>query len=234
MLSLAHAQNATSTTWCAWYDAAGITNYPKGNNNNALGDTNDASIAYVSDGYPNAGKTGSANLFARTTHNGQNCGVCDLNGNMWEVSPGITSDATNYYILNTAARMRDLTGGNTLATDLWGATGIAALYTSLGATYAGLVASNTAKGFGSPTLQSLSDALTGNAWNAAGAGIPLVTAGANEYGNDLVWDYRPNELCPLAGGAWSLGAADGVWALSLTLARANSSTDVGFRAALYL
>ena len=35
LLSLAHAQAATSTTACAWYDAAGIINFPKGNNNNA-------------------------------------------------------------------------------------------------------------------------------------------------------------------------------------------------------
>ena len=35
VLSMAHAQAATSTAACAWYDAAGVTNYPKGCNNNA-------------------------------------------------------------------------------------------------------------------------------------------------------------------------------------------------------
>jgi len=236
MLSLAHAQASTASTWCAWYDVAGVKNYPKGCNNNALGDTNDAAIAYVSDGYSNAGKTGSAALFSRTTHNGQNCGVADLNGNMWEVNPGITSDGTNYYILNTATRMRDVTGGNTLAADLFGATGIAALYASLGTTYGALWATgaNRAIPMGSSTLQSLSEAASGNAWNAAGAGVPLTTGGSNAFGNDYLWDYKLAELCPIAGGSWTNGGTAGVWALYLDAVRDRSDAHVGFRAALYL
>ena len=107
LLALAHAQGSTSTAWNAWYDGAGIINFPKGCNNNALGDANDAGILYVSDGYSNCGKTGSANLFSRTTHNGQNCGVCDLNGLLWEISLGLTvaSDTAKYYVLKTSARM---------------------------------------------------------------------------------------------------------------------------------
>lgn len=93
LLSLAHGQAATSTTDCAWY-SAGSTNYPKGCNNNALGDTDDGTVAYVSDGYSNCGKTGSGTPFAKTTHNGQACGVADLNGLMWEVSLGITCVAS--------------------------------------------------------------------------------------------------------------------------------------------
>ncbi|MGI9133985.1 MAG: hypothetical protein ACR2I0_08610, partial [Rhodoferax sp.] len=49
LLANAHASAATGTTYCAWY-SAGSTNFPKGNNNNALGDANDAAIAYTSDG----------------------------------------------------------------------------------------------------------------------------------------------------------------------------------------
>lgn len=95
MLSMAHAQAATATTWCAWYDPAGVTNYPKGNNNNALRDTNDTGVLYVSDGYSNCGQTGSGTPFAKTTHNGQACGVADLNGNMYEVTLGIQCVATS-------------------------------------------------------------------------------------------------------------------------------------------
>ena len=89
MLSMAHGQAAASATWCAWYGAAGVTNFPKGNNNNALRDVNDASVLYVSDGYSNCGQTGSGTPFAKTTHNGQACGVADLNGNMYEVALGV-------------------------------------------------------------------------------------------------------------------------------------------------
>lgn len=241
LLALAHAQASTSTAWNAWYDAAGITNYPKGCNNNALGDANDASLTFVSDGYPNCAKAGSANLFARTTHNGQNCGVADLNGNLWEISPGLTvnSDATpQYYVLKTTERMKDRTAGaGGGATDLWGTAAqlLAQGYELLGATYGALLASSTAKTYGN-AAQVLSEATAGLAWQAAGLGIPLVggVGGTNAFGNDVLYDYRPASVCPVAGGDWGYGAAAGVWALDLSGVRGSSVSSVGFRAALYL
>lgn len=235
LLSLAHAQAATSTTSCVWYDATGVKNFPKGCNNNALDDTNDTMLSFVSDGYSNCAKTGSANFFAKTAHNGQNCGIVDLNGNMWEMQPGITSDGTNFYLLKTSVDMAAVTSGNTLSTDLWGATGIAALYDNIGATYGALTASSSPKNIGAAG-QVFSEAVSGNAWAAAGAGIPLSggVGGTNALGNDVLYDYRPNELCPLAGGYWSGGSGAGVWALNLSDVRGNSGNAVGFRAALYL
>jgi hypothetical protein len=236
LLSVAHGQASTGTAFNAWY-SAGSTNFPKGCNNDALGDANDATIAYTSDdnGSYNCGRTGSANFFARTTHNGQNCGVADLNGLLWEVNTGLTSNGTNYYLLKTATDAAALTGGNTLATDGWGATGIAALYDSLGATYESMTASSTTKTFGN-AAQVLSHATSGTAWAAAGAGIPLVggTGGSNLFGNDYLSDYRPNELCVLSGGSWNSGSSAGVWALNLDAARGASYYNVGFRAASYL
>ena len=88
MLSLAHGQCSQTDTWCAWYSAT--TNFPKGCNNNALKDTDDATVTYASDGYSDCGRTGSGVAFAKTTHNGQACGVADLNGLMYEVSIGLT------------------------------------------------------------------------------------------------------------------------------------------------
>lgn len=235
LLSLAHAQASTGTAFCAWYDPAGVTNFPKGCNNNALRDSNDATLLYVSDGYSNCGKTGSSNALARTTHNGQNCGVADLNGNMWEIAPGLTSDGVNYYILKTAADMTAATGGNTLSTDLWGAAGLAALYTSIGATYESLTASGTNKIFGAAT-QVLSPATTGDAWAMAGAGVPLATGvgGSNLFGSDYMYDARPNELCVLSGATWGYGGSAGVWALYLDTVRGYSNAAVGFRSASYL
>lgn len=238
LLAYAHARASTATTYCSWYHAT--NNFPKGANNNALGDAQDAAILYTGDGngtYAGAPKTGSANLFARTTHNGQNSGVADLNGVLWEVTPGLTSNGTNLYILKTSAAMKNVTGGNTLATDLWGATGIAALYDDLGTTYEALTDSNTVKLFGSAS-QVFSEATSGNAWNAAGMGIPLAAGvgGTNAFGNDGLWDYAPiglNELCPISGGAWGDSSAAGVWTLYLTNVRATSNIAVGFRAALY-
>ena len=96
MLALAHAQASSATTYCAWYLADKM--YPKGCNNNALKDIDDLTVEYVSDGYSNCGKTGSGTPFAKTTHNGQECGVADLNGLMYEVSIGATCIASTMAI----------------------------------------------------------------------------------------------------------------------------------------
>ena len=235
LLSYAHAVASTNSTYCAWYSASG-TNYPKGCNNNALGDANDASLSFVSAGHPTYSvkpKTGSANLFARTTHNGQNNGIADLNGAMWEVAFGLTSDGAEYYALKTSKRLRDLTGGTGGATDLFGAPGITANYDSIGATYGSLTASSSAKTFGAAT-QVFDAATSGTAWQATGAGIPIATGGTNAFGNDGLWDYRPAELCPIVGAHWDGGAAAGVWALSLANVRAVAHSTIGGRAALYL
>jgi hypothetical protein len=95
-LSEAHAQAATSATHCAWY-SAGLTNFPKGNNNNALRDTNDTAVQFTSAG---AGVSaafalaGSGVPFNKTTHNGQASGVADVNGNIYKINPGMTCIAS--------------------------------------------------------------------------------------------------------------------------------------------
>lgn len=236
LLANAHASASTGTTFCAWWVASGVS-APRGCNNNALGDANDAAIAYVSDGNGtyNCGKTGSANLFARTTHNGQMSGVADLNGLLWETELGITSDGSKYYLLNTAVDVATITGGNTGATDAWGATGLAAMYTDIGATYESLTASASNKVFGN-AAQVLSAATSGTAWGVAGAGIPLVggVGGSNQFGSDYYYDGRPNELCAISGGSWNDAGSAGVWALYLYNVRGFSYYGIGFRAASYL
>ena len=241
LLALAHGQSSTSTTYCGWYDAAGVTNFPKGNNNNALGDSQDASIQYVYDGngtYTGCGKTGSANLFNRTTHNGQNCGIADVNGLTYDFCPGMTSDGTNLYILNTSVAMKSVTGSNTLATDLFGATGIAAMYTSLGATYQSLNKQNGWAYFGNASNPVFSSAVSGNDWNAAGAGVPLLTGlgGTNMFGNDGLYNplTYPADMAPVMGGYWGDGSNAGVWYLNLYNYRTASSYAIGVRSALYL
>ena len=238
MLSYAHGAASSSVTFCAWY-SAGATNFPKGCNNDALRDVNDTSILYIVDGNGtyNCGKTGSANLFARTAHNGQNCGVVDLNGVLNEVTPGLTSNGTNLYILKPAAQAKALTGGNAGALDIFGATGIAALYDDLGTTYQSLTKTGGWVNYGSAT-QVFSEATSGNAWNACGFGIPLLggTGGTNAFGNDGCYQPAawPNELCPASGGIWSFAAPAGVWCANLNGVRTTSDASFGFRSALYL
>jgi hypothetical protein len=236
MLSYAHAAASTATTFCGFYNAT--YNTPKGCNNNALGDDRDATLTFVSDGYSNAAKTGSANYFSRTTHNGQNSGVCDLNGCMWEVTPGLVTETagTTYYVLKTAAQMKSMTAGVGGALDLWGtAAQLAANYDSLGATYGAAVASSSAKLYGN-AAQVFSEATSGDAWKWTGLGGPLVggVGGTNAFGSDGFWDYRPADMCPSSGGSWSNSSSAGVWALNLSPVRGSSAANVGFRAALYL
>jgi hypothetical protein len=91
-IAMAHAQASTSATWCAWYSGT-TTNYPKGNNNNALKDINDTTVTYTgagASGTPNLALAGSGTPYAKTTDNGQACGVADINGNIWEVALGLT------------------------------------------------------------------------------------------------------------------------------------------------
>jgi hypothetical protein len=238
LLSLAHGSASTGTAYNAWYGATGA-NFPKGNNNNALGDAQDASIAYVSDGngtYPGCGKTGSANWLAKTTHNGQNCGVADINGLVWDIEPfGVTADNTSFYLLNTAVDVAAITSGNTLATDAWGATGLAAMYTNIGATYESLTASTSNKTFGS-AVQVLSAATTGTAWAMAGAGVPLLSGvgGSNQFGDDYMYDARPNELCVMGGASWGDSSAAGPWARAFNVVRSTSSDSCGFSSACFL
>ena len=235
VLSMAHAQSATSTAACAWYDATGVTNYPKGCNNNALRDANDTTVIYESTGYSNAGKTGSALPFAKTTHNGQHSGVADLNGNMWEVALGLTQTAGNFYVLKPTAKASALTSGAALATDAWGTAAMTASYDSLGASHGELSGVSRNFAIGSTTKQVFSNANSGLAWSASCAGIPQLggSDGTNIFGNDRFYDNRVEHLCPFVGGSWSSGAGAGVWTVYCDYSRAGSSLYFGVRAALY-
>lgn len=239
LLSMAHGQAATTATYCAWYDAAAITNYPKGNNNNALKDTNDASVTFTADGYSSCALTGSGTPFAKTTHNGQACGVADLNGNMWEVSLGLTRDAgnTGFYALKTSIALADLTSGSDTGNDAWGsAAHLAALYDAItlpiGNASAWLRHGNGAN-------QVLSEAVAGDGYIMTGLGIykdvpAKSTGGTNLFGADGIYEYHRADLCVISGGFWGTGSDAGVWAANCNDARTGSLYAVGFRAACYL
>jgi hypothetical protein len=85
----------------------------------------------------------------------------------------------------------------------------------------------------------IADETSGNLWQWAGLGAPLlggaaVGGGTNAFGKDRFDDYRVANLCPLSGADWGGGSNAGVWALNLSGARTGSTTGVGFRAASYL
>jgi hypothetical protein len=245
LLSLAHGQVAASTTNCAWYHAT--YNFPKGCNNNALRDVNDTAVIWETDGYSNCGKTGSAgygggagNVFAKSTHNGQNCGVADLNGFMWEVAIGLTyvSGAAKYYIAKQATAMKSFTSGNSGATDHWGATGVAAMMDEFPSPMVPASGFTAAMCWGNGANQVLDEATSGNGWLRTGSGCvrdvnSIHATGSNLFGLDYYYQADTNELCVVRGGSWAYSSGAGVWGVSWADTRSSSYDYVGGRAACY-
>lgn len=252
MLSLAHGQAATGTTNCAWYDATGVNNFPKGCNNGSLADTNDATVTFTTAG--DAGttakpKTGSASNLAKTTHNGQSCGVTDINGAMWQVMLGVTSPGAsatdsaaiasgNSYVLKRSVALASLTGGWNGTNDAWGdATNLATKYDSV----TGLFPFGSTTGwtyFGNGSNNVFSAATSGTSYLRTACGIQDTTngtsaAGTNQFGNDGCYQYNLANQFPLGSASWSYGSNAGVFSRHWTDVRSGDYPTVGFRAAAY-
>lgn len=117
LVSFAHAQAATSVESCGWYDAAGLTNYPKGNNANTASlykDVDDKSILFNTPAYsPVYSKTGGGIPVEKTTHNGQKSGITDVNGNKWQPVLGLLNPTSSTFkVAKLSVKMHDFTEDN--------------------------------------------------------------------------------------------------------------------------
>lgn len=316
-LSEAHAQAATSATYCAWYDSTGVKNYPKGNNNGALKDFDDTSVTFTGAGvaaYPAFALTGSGTPFAKTTHNGQACGVTDVAGNIWKINPGMTCIAASkaitgatqtnpvrltiaahgyatgrlamvtgvvgmtqindkvykltvidadtvsldgvdgttfsaytsggscttgtFHLLKPSVDVAALTSGTTLATDHWGATGVAAQFDAVEPNFATTYPSNGfVQRFGN-AANAVFDWETQAGRALAMAGMPAAggvsVSGTNQMGLDYFYQYIRDQLCVMSRGYWADGSFAGSRSRSLYSTRTYASTSVGFAASRYL
>ena len=232
-LAKAHADAGTIAT-CAFKDVAPYL--PKGCNNNALKDSNDASVTYEASGYSNCGKTGAITNFAKTTHNGQACGVADLNGNMYEVASGfIRTTALGFLILkesvNIAAIQTDsvtLGAGGAYDTNLYDVIDLSDLI------------SNTEVGtwvkFGNAAEQVFGFSTDRNsaAYKRTSLNMPLANGasvnGTTEFGTDGLYKFLRDGLACLVGLYWSSGSRTGVFASNLSGARSDPSGGAGGRA----
>ena len=98
LLVLAQAQASKNDEFNAWYDSSGQHNLPRGNTNN-LKEYDDSSVTWAADPkYNNKGLTGSCNTFAKSTHNGQNSGVADLKGILYQVVTGYIGSGSYYFL----------------------------------------------------------------------------------------------------------------------------------------
>lgn len=250
MISLAHGQNATSSTYCAWYDAAGVKNFPKGCNNGSLADVDDTAVTFTTAGDSGTSakpRTGSASNLAKTTHNGQNSGVVDLNGAMWEVGLGMTSpgysgtDTTQIsnstvYLLKESVALSYLTYDWNTTTSAWGdATNLSSKYDSFTSPLSLNV--SVANKWGNGTNAVFHSEQSGSARALCGV-IPkdnnaVNGTGTNQFGLDYIYQYNTTNMFVLFGGYWGNGAFAGVFSRSLADYRSIDSASVSFRSACY-
>jgi len=245
IISVAHAQAATSTTYCAWYDATGVTNYPKGCNS-SLSDVDDASVGYTTAGDSgNADKplTGATAEFAKTTHNGQACGIPDLNGSMYKpvlgvTAPGPNADATGnlsndtIYVLKESTSHADLTAGYNTGTDAWGdATHLGGIYDQVTSSHAlGSTTGTVYWGNGSNAVFDQGSAVDGF--------IPkddtsTNDTGTNQFGTDYLYRGNKENLFPLASGSWSNGSRAGLFCRYFYRSRSYDYSYAAARASAY-
>lgn len=122
LLSLAHGRAALldgyGDTACAWYDGSNNSNFPKGANYSQVDavhgrDIHDNTLSYISYGTGSAYNVSRTGL-ARTTHNGQVCGVCDLSGLGNQCAVALTnckdSGSTEWYAFSHRYQARSILG----------------------------------------------------------------------------------------------------------------------------
>ena len=215
MLSLAHGQAATSNEFCAWYDGAHSINFPKGANNYQT-DTNDSSVKFTAASYSSwYSKAGSGVPFAKTTHNGQNCGVCDLSGNKRQVLIGGNAG----YVYKESLAVHAITTSNYSTTSNYDSvSGI-----SVGGD--GLWGNGTSQAFFTESSGS-GRALCG-VYAKSGA-----TGGTALFGNDYHYTTTNLGAAVTASGDYFHGSGAGVFYRNGS-SWAGSNDNYGFRAAGY-
>ena len=244
-LSLAHGQSSSNTTYCAWYNTP--YNFPKGCNNNWLADTNDSSVTFTA-AYSAKPLTGSASNLAKTTHNGQSCGVTDVNGALWQVMLGLTQagasatdTATNTtgdaYTLKRSVALASLTGGYGGATDAWGTASNLATNYDLTTGFLPWTSTTGWNYFGNGSNAVFSGATSGTDYMRSCSGIASLTgmsaAGTSQFGNDGAYYYTRANMFPIASGSWGDAAVAGVFCRRWSSYRSSVYVNVGFRAAAY-
>lgn len=225
LVTQAHAQAAVSAESCAWYDAAGLTNYPKGNNANTTSankDVDDKSISFTNATYSGYySKTGSAVPLAKTTHNGQLSGICDVNGNKWQPVLGWQNPTSERFkTAKLSVKMHDFTKDNRNDNSLFDD------YTVTG------IANASWNYWKSPALYATDD----TKFPLCGV-IPKAPTTSNTdtegFGKDGFYPYAASDRVLLVAGHYSSGTSAGSWFRYGYNYWSNVSSDASFRAAAY-
>ena len=220
MLSLAHGQGASSTSYCAWYDSAHTTNFPKGATNEGGTDYNDSSIKYNAHSYGSFfAKTGSSNNAEKVSHNGQLCGIMDVAGMCNQLCIGATNKSSaTVGLMKLSVSAHDFTKDNRVDN-------------SLHETF------NTGFGNGKKNFSGLRNGKSGTAnWASCGV-IPASTSANSLFGNDEYYEYYATDAGMKMGLGATIGEPAGIFTRCFrgrqvrTNNWSDSSDQYGFRAA---
>ena len=261
-LALAHAQALLdgsgnpiggATSKAAWMDVAPYA--PKGNNNSGS-DVNKTSLTFArtdltghtsgfagqaSRAFTGAALISSAPAVEHTTHNGQLSGIVDVNGNMYDTTPGLTAIGTgagDFRLFPASAAWTNTTGNASIT----GATGVISLiaessasaddgiWFGSGAATQYLVAHtggtfHPSSAFASATKRAMTETMIPRQLGTSGT-----QTGTNIYGGDLFYSARVNGLLPLVGGFWAYVAAAGVFFVDLGNTSSGTYYAAGARA----
>lgn len=222
LLTLAHAQACTDTTYNAWYDSTGEHNGPHGNTN-YLSDYDHPESTWTSgaedSGYAEKGLTGSCNVFARSTHNGQNCGIADLKGIVWQI---VTGCIGNQYYLKQTEKIGDLDA------DMMYDTTRHNQYSDL---------STGRHGWNQAEVMFTND-VSGANYDICGF-APVTRIGDSQYTGMFEQDQyngsNGTSYFPSFGSDWYGGSTSyyGLWYSTVSLYRSRSRYNYGFRACGY-
>ncbi len=238
-----NAEWAALALWC-WKNGF----MPRGNTN--WGKANDS--GWETGRRMDGGQPGSASGTGRTLtgsgpaswrHDNSSGGIADLNGNIWEWSPGLRIVGGEIQIIpdnNAALNATDLSATSTAWKAIDGATG--ALVAPGASTSVRYADSGTANYTLVRTSGSSFEGMTNpGATPVSNAALQILKRHGlfpvnNVLGGDGFWfDATAGaERLPIRGGYWSDGALSGVFALSLDIPRSDAYWSVGSRPAFVL
>ena len=253
--AISNVEFAALALWC-WKNGF----MPRGNTNNGRSSDSTWETARRIDGGQPGDSSGAPRTLtgsgpASWRHDNSNSGIADLNGNIWEWTPGMRIVAGEVQVIennNAALNAADFGATSSAWRAINGATG--ALVTP---TFTGTIAGGD---YVPTTTNSVRYATSGTAnytlVRASGSsfegmtnpgGTPVAAAAlevlrryglfpvANSgLGGDGFWVDVAGERLPLRGGNWVNGAHCGVFALHLNSARSNVRTGIGSRPAFVL
>jgi hypothetical protein len=242
---MSNVEWAAVMLWC-WKNAF----QPRGNTN--YGNSSDVTTEYGVRGDGIAPGTASGDARTQTgsgptswRHDNTPFGISDLNGNVWEWTPGMRMNAGEINIItgnDAAINATDMAAGSAAWKAIDGATGALVAPGTAGTVKRSLSASGTADW----TIYCGNGVAFSSAVNSTGANpvgatalqllkqhglFPIASSG---LGGDGYWGDVTGERLPFRGGDWGLGASAGVSALYLGGGRGDANTNIGARPAFVI